>query len=300
VVSSSTSPVPVTGKSWALITPGALPLAWRRNTLFAVVLALSGASGVDAQTAAPRHAQVELVAENNTLEAGRVAWVGIGFALESGWHIYWVNPGDAGDPPHIEWHLPPGFRAGDIQWPVPVRLPTGPLIDYGYEGQVLLAVPLQVPADYKPGAPSVFAADVRYVICRDVCIPAKANVTLSMPSSAISTTEAAARRAQFREARARWPRPRPAGWEVKASDNGSQLVLSLETGRPEATATFFPLDQDQIDNAAPQVVAPTARGVRLTLHKADPSSKPTAVLKGVVVLAPDRAFEVAVPVTAER
>jgi thiol:disulfide interchange protein DsbD len=273
---------------------------WLSDTLFALALALSWSSTVDAQTAAQAHAKVDLVAENDSLEAGRVAWIGILFDLESGWHIYWVNPGDAGDPPHVEWNVPPGFRAGDIRWPVPARLPTGSLIDYGYEGRVLLAVPLQVPGGYKPGTPSPFTADVRYVICREVCIPAKAHVTLSIPSGNSALTETAARRELFHAARARWPKPLPAGWEIKASDTGSQVVLSIRTGRREAAATFFPLDQDQIDNAAPQVVAPAERGAQLTLQKVDPLSKPISMLKGIILLASDRAFEIAVPVTARR
>jgi DsbC/DsbD-like thiol-disulfide interchange protein len=273
---------------------------WLCGTLFAFALAASCASGVDAQTAAPTHAKVDLVAENDSLEAGRVAWIGMFFDLERGWHIYWVNPGDAGDPPQIEWNLPPGFRTGDIRWPVPARLPTGSLIDYGYEGRVLLAVPLQVPAGYKSGTPSRFTADVRYVICREVCIPAGAHVTLSIPSADSGPTETTARREVFRTARERWPKPLPDGWEVKASDNGSHVVLSIRTGRREATATFFPLNPDQIDNAAPQIVAPAERGAQLTLQKADPLSKSISMLKGIVLLAPDRAFDVAVPVTARR
>lgn len=290
MVCSCTSRLPVASRSWP----------WPCGTLFLMAVVWSCASWVDAQTAAPPHAKVELVAENNALEAGRVAWMGIGFDLESGWHIYWVNPGDAGDPPHIEWHLPPNFRAGDIRWPVPARLPTGSLVDYGYEGHVLLAVPLQVPPDYKPGTPSALDADVRYVICREVCIPARAKVALTFPSTAGAPADAAARRALFTAARARWPQPLPAAWEIHASDNGGHVFLSLQSGRPEATVTFFPLDPDYIDNAAPQVVAPAERGVRLTLQKADPSSKPLSLLKGVVVLAPDRAFEISVPVTAQR
>jgi DsbC/DsbD-like thiol-disulfide interchange protein len=123
---------------------------------------------------------------------------------------------------------------------------------------------------------------------------------LSIPSGHGEPTEIAARRELFRTARERWPRPLPAGWEIKASDTGSHLVLSIQTGRREATATFFPLDQDQIDNAAPQVVAPAERGAKLTIQKADPLSKPISMLKGIVLLGSDRAFEIAVPVTARR
>lgn len=270
------------------------------DTLWALALALSCVAGVDAQTAASAHATIDLIAEDSSLEAGRVAWIGLLFDLERGWHIYWVNPGDAGDPPEVQWTLPPGFRAGDIRWPVPARILTGALVDYGYEGRVLLGVPLQVPPEYTPGASSALAAEVRYVICREVCIPAKARVTLSIPSSAGAPTEPAERRDLFRATRERWPRPLPVGWEITATDSGDHLILSIQTGRREARATFFPLDRDQIDNAAPQVVAPAARGARLTLQKSDPLSKPIPVLRGIVALAPDRAFEIAAPVTPRR
>ena len=273
------------------------PTRWSYTTWFALALVLVYVRGVEAQTAAPAHAKVALVAEQKSVEGGRVAWVGVLFDLERGWHVYWVNPGDAGEAPQIEWNLPPGFRAGDIRWPVPARISTGTLVDYGYEGQVLLALPLQVPTGYKPATLPALTADVRYVICREVCIPARAHLSWSMSSDTIET---AARGELFRLARERWPKPIPAGWEIKASDDGRNFVLSIRTGQPETTATFFPLNPDQIDNAARQVVTPAERGAQLTLQKADPQSPSLSMLKGVVVLAGERAFEVAAPVVALR
>jgi thiol:disulfide interchange protein DsbD len=90
------------------------------------------------------------------------------------------------------------------------------------------------------------------------------------------------------------------GWTITATDNGRQLVLAIQTGQRETAATFFPLDSDQIDNAAPQAAAPVGGGVQLTLQKSDPQSKPPGVLKGIVVLAPDRAFAIAAPVVVVR
>ncbi len=63
--------------------------------------------------------------------------VGLYFKLEPGWHIYWKNPGDAGEPPHIQWTLPKGITVGPMQFPAPKRLPLGPLMDFGYEDEVL-------------------------------------------------------------------------------------------------------------------------------------------------------------------
>ena len=71
--------------------------------------------------------------------------------IRAGWHTYWINPGDAGAPTEIEWTLPPGWKAGAIQWPTPKRLPVGPLMDYGYEGKLWLLTTLTAPADAKAG-----------------------------------------------------------------------------------------------------------------------------------------------------
>ena len=83
---------------------------------------------------------------------GSTLYVALVQNIDTGWHTYWRNPGDAGEPTKITWTLPAGWRAGDIVWPAPKRLPVGPLMNYGYEGQALLPVPIEVPADAKVGA----------------------------------------------------------------------------------------------------------------------------------------------------
>ena len=114
--------------------------------------------------------------------------------MEPGWHVYWINPGDAGDPPRVKWEAPAGFVVGDFRWPTPTRLVTGPVVDYGYEGRVLLAAPVTVPASHKAGSAVPIAADIRYVICREVCISATARATL-----AGATVPAAERQARIRD-----------------------------------------------------------------------------------------------------
>jgi thiol:disulfide interchange protein DsbD len=265
-------------------------------------------SAQPAQSFAVSHAKVSLISEDNSLQAGHTSWIGVLFDMEKGWHIYWVNPGDSGEPPKIQWQLPAGFHAGDIHWPVPVRLGTGTVIDYGYQDRVLLPLQLDVPANYNPAKPVTLAADVRYLICREVCIPAKTQVTLAVPAAGGAAADAAPRRDTFRATRESWPKALPAGWKVQASDEGKSFVLDLETGSREMKAQFFPLEEDQIDNAAPQTVAPTARGLRITLKKSDQLVKPIATLKGVVVLGdngapgqtPNRPFEISAPVAARR
>jgi DsbC/DsbD-like thiol-disulfide interchange protein len=268
------------------------------QVLLVLTLAITCALGAGAQSFTQSHAKMTLLAEDGALKPGQTAWIGLYFDMEPGWHIYWVNPGDSGEAPRVQWDLPKGFRAGDIRWPAPVRLVTGSVIDYGYQGRVLLAVPLQVPADYKPGAPEKLAADAKYLICREVCIPAQAHALLLLrPANGATAADANATRRLFEDAREHWPKPLPASAKAVVSDQGKNFVLSLETGSPEAKASFFPLEEDQLDNDAPQSVTSVGTRIQITLKKSDQLHKPIPMLKGVVVFSPDRAYEVAAPVT---
>ncbi len=270
------------------------------RTLLSLTCLSAWTVGAAAQSFPVPQTKVELVAEENSLVPGRTVWIGLLFDLDKGWHTYWVNPGDAGAPPRVQWELPSGFRAGDIRWPVPTRLATGTLVDYGYEGRVMLAMPLQVPASYNPGTPATLAADVRYMVCREVCIPARAHPTLTIPSRSGPTSDAAARRELFAKARDQWPKAMPSDWKAHATDQGDHLVLSIETGSRESQAAFFPLRENEIDNASSQTVTPTNRGVQISLNKSSRLTGAISVLHGVVVLAPSRIIEIAAPVSRRR
>jgi len=263
-----------------------------------LLLGFAFATNAAAQSFTASHAKVSLVAENNALQPGKTAMMGVLFDLEKGWHIYWVNPGDSGQAPKIQWQLPAGFQAKEVRWPTPARLGAGKVIDYGYEGRVLLPVPIQVPASYQAAKPAMLSADIRYLICREVCIPAKAQASLSIPS-ANAGGEAAAREL-FHSTFENSPKPWPAGWKAQASDNGGFFLLSLETGMSELRAGFFPLEEDQIDNSAVQGITANPRGVMIKLKKSDQLQKPISALKGVVVLGPGRAFEFSAPLAGKR
>jgi len=277
-----------------------MPVSSRRFSLAwsIVLLGFAFTTVAAAQSFTTTHAKVSLVAENNSLQPGKTALVGVLFDLEKGWHIYWVNPGDSGEPPKIQWQLPAGFQAKEIRWPTPVRLGTGTVVDYGYEGRVLLPVPIEVPAAYPASKSVTLSANIRYLICREVCIPAKAQASLSIPP-ANAGGEAAAREL-FRSAFDNSPKAWPAGWKAQVSDSGAFFLLTLDTGTGEPRATFFPLEEDQIDNTAMQGIAATPRGVQIKLKKSAQLTKAITALKGVVVLGPGQAFEVSAPVAGKK
>ncbi len=77
------------------------------------------------------HGTVELIAENQSITAGHKLNLGLHFELEKGWHIYWVNPGDSGEPPRVTWQLPAGLAVVTKEWPAPRRLGVPSIVDFG-------------------------------------------------------------------------------------------------------------------------------------------------------------------------
>ena len=257
-----------------------------------------GAARADASPAASLHAKTQLIAEQDFIEPGQNLWLGLHFELERGWHIYWINPGDSGEPPKVQWRLPTGFRTGSIQWPAPQRIEDHSLVDYGYEGEALLMVRVQAPANLTAPEPVKFEVTLNWLVCREICIPEQADLALSLPVQKKEAGQQSHWQELFTRTRARLPKQAPRDWRITARSEKQQFLLDIETGSPEPQATFFPLEPNQIENAAPQELGRLARGVTLKLRKSDQLLKPLSRLKGVVELGSGRAFLVDVPALA--
>lgn len=259
-----------------------------RKILKAVCLGLICAGSCLAQSQSQaKHSRVELLSQ----PAPDGALIGVHFILEKGWHIYWINPGDSGQPPTLHWTLPAGASAGEIQWPLPERLQTSPTIaDYGYKDDVILLVPLRLPGK---NLRTDIALDAKWLICREVCLPDHAHLTLSPPAGQ------QARTAQlFARTRALLPRTWPPTWKANVESRKDDFVLTIISGRPPVHAEFFPLDPGQIDNAARQRLTTNSTGAKLVLKKSDLLLKPVPELRGVLVIN-NRAYQVRAPVIAQ-
>jgi len=241
------------------------------------------------------HGTVELVSEQQSILPGQTLHLGLHFRLEPRWHIYWINPGDSGEPPRLDWHLPAGLHAGAIEWPVPKRLPIPPLMDYGYEGEVLLPVRIEKTTGLAVGTTVTLAADMKAIVCREVCIPAKASLSLSLPVNAAPPREPSDVAPLFKTAMKALPKPTPAGWRATAKDLGDSFELTVNTGRTISQAWFAPLEPQVIENATPQKTASTKTGIRLILKKSDQLLKPVSRLRGILVL-PQSAYMIDAPV----
>jgi DsbC/DsbD-like thiol-disulfide interchange protein len=273
-----------------------LVLSWRSILRLAVCAMLAFAEHSHAQSPAETHIKLELISEQATAPPGQPLWIGVLFRLEPGWHIYWQNPGDSGEPPKVQWELPPGITAGPIRWPQPIRLGSGSVIDYGYEGQVLLMAPIEETSRRNATPIPRLSADVKYIVCREVCIPGKAHLMLAAPAGA---ADWAAWRALFEQTRTQFPKPVPASWKVTAAADKEHFMLTVQARPQVSSASFFPLEPSQIENSSAQDFARTRTGFRLTLKKSDQLTKPIAILRGLIVLGPHRAFEVAAPVASQ-
>jgi len=265
-----------------------------------VIAALLMCPVADAQPAPSRragapHVTVELIVDRDHARAG-TQWLGLRFTIEPGWHIYWQNPGDSGGPPEVRWQLPSGMMTSPIEWPVPRRIDVGGLVNYGYQDTVVLPVRLAVAAGV-PTSPAVLRATLRWIVCRDMCVPGAASIALTWPLDDLDRGAVASWSQAIAHARALVPQPAPPAWKASAVAGKNLLTLDLITGQREAAIVFFPLEVNQVDDSAPQVLTSLAGGVRLGLRKSGQLVKDPSALRGVVSFPDGRAFEITAPVS---
>jgi thiol:disulfide interchange protein DsbD len=267
----------------------------RFRLIFLMPLLLgAGANARAASSAADApHVRVELPVPGGNLYSGdKLNDAGLYFKLEPGWHIYWKNPGDAGEAPRVQWTLPAGISAGPMQFPAPKRLPLGPLMDFGYEGEVLFPLKLRVADGVKAGA-VVLHAKVDWLVCQNSCIPGKAelevrrNLTEGLPAIPYAPDPL------FKRYFGLLPKPLPAMFKAVFQPTPTGFRLTVETGRRELSAVFFPADQDILDNPAPQKFTATAKGFTLDLKKDANLASNLSQLKGVVEVSGRRAYDIA-------
>jgi thiol:disulfide interchange protein DsbD len=242
------------------------------------------------------HGTVNFDAEDQWITPGRQFYLSLLFRLEDGWHIYWVNPGDSGQPPRAQWRLPPGFTAGEFEWPAPKRFGASTIVDFGYDGTATLLVPIRAAASLKPNQQVQLGLALDVLVCREICIPGKAQLSVSLPIKSMSPEPDSRTRDIFAAARKTLPRMAPSDWSVEAIDANGIFILVASVGRKTGQAVFFPLNESEVDNAAPQRLDPTPRGFRLTLHKSELLLKPIHRLRGVLELSPNESYIIDAPV----
>ncbi|MEM9387021.1 MAG: protein-disulfide reductase DsbD domain-containing protein [Pseudomonadota bacterium] len=232
------------------------------------------------------HVTARLVADQHGYVSGQPLSVGLHFALIPGWHVYWRNPGDSGEPPYVDWQLPEGVEVGEIAWPMPERIDVGPLRNYGYEESVLFAAPLD-PGDRT--GPLTIRLEAAWLVCEELCIPEEGTFTLTLPPAMASSPGPDA--PLFGQARADTPIASPWPVRYRSTDGGIELELELAaaTAARINDAYFFPHEYGVVRHAGEQPWRNTPSGLRLTLPSGELGLASASPLVGVLVVEEDTA-----------
>ncbi len=228
------------------------------------------------------HVAVSVVGERPEAVAGAPLTVGVRFQLEEHWHVYWQNPGDSGEAPRLRWTLPEGWQAGPIAWPTPQRIPTGPLVNYGYEGEALLPVELTPPAGASGTAR--IALKATWLVCREDCIPGKHVFEFDLPVRPAGSEAAPLDPhwgPRFADAR-----QRPPPTAARFARDGDRLRLYLpDIDPPDGPAYLLAAEEGVVPpTAAVTVERPAEGGLLLAVALADTAPDPLDGLTGRVQL----------------
>ena len=215
------------------------------GVVLAAVTQATMAQGTLVQT---DHVRAEaLIHAPDGVAPGRTVWVGLQLTHQPGWHTYWKNPGDSGLPTTFKWQLPEGVSAGEAAWPAPKKIPYGPLANYGYEGTVVLPVPLTLSPSSSDFASLKVKFKASWLVCKDECIPEEGEFAIQVPAGSAATPHAAAFKGAFDAA----PKALPAGTSVRVEGGVLRFVV---TGLPASIAgkqlEFFSEAGDVVETAA--------------------------------------------------
>ncbi len=207
----------------------------------------------------PRYVTVNVIPEKDAIAPGETLAIAIEQIHHPEWHTYWKNPGDSGETTNVDWTLPAGFKAGDIEFPAPHRIAYGPLMNYGFSGEIVLLTSITAP-EKLPEGDLTFSADISWLVCKDICIPEFTKATLVLPVATQENPGVKTSPDLFAAARAALPQQKI--WQGMLEEQDQTLKISF-TPEPEFLPElrsakdffFFPEEWGILQNPAPQEIA---------------------------------------------
>ena len=248
------------------------------------------------------HTRVALLLSATAARPGETVMAAVRLQMDPGWHTYWRNGGESGGPTKIEWELPAGVTAGEIQWPVPEKFTMEGLTTYVYHDQAMLLVSLNLANDLKPG-PLELKAKVSWLECERVCLQGSDTVSAKLEIG--STTQPSTDAALFEAAKAKLPgsdqKLNPhATWEKPIDEKTRTAILEWSDPDKSDRADFYPDANDTFEISPNTENLPSTSGranVRLTVKKFE-GDWPKEIRGLLINKSGDRvqAFEATVPV----
>ena len=281
------------------------------NRLFYCILVLSGQLAYHlipsdelaaAPTARSAHVSVHLALSSQNLTPGNTIRAGFFFQIDEDWHIYWKNPGDSGQEVRVRWQLPQGLKGEGLDWPAPRRISSPPLMSYGYMNKVVLLSRIHVPPDLEAGRMVNIKADLKWLECKDICLPGKANLSLTLPvrKNARQKKMENTWTKRFAYAEGQIPPPfrsahlaetkgiQPNGKEslqptFRLDSDQIELLVPFKTLAQPTDAYFFPNKTGIIRHAQPQRFIQKKNKLKISIGR-DLRSPPPRQLEGILVL----------------
>ncbi len=262
-------------------------MRYMQRVLYAPLLymALAGLSCATAEDTSP-YSSALLIAEKTHIQSGEPFTLGIKISLDEGWHTYWRNPGDAGQPASVVWTLPDGFSAGEILWPFPHIVEESTVVSYGYENEVLLLIDMVPNNEISSGESVTLEGDVRWLVCSNICLPATATVRLRVRIRDESPSIDEEWISHFSEARSRLP-IETTGLVTRAwADSAGYVLDVLSPSLSSQTIEdvhFFVYDRDILVHGAQEISQIPDQGFRLILNRSPYADQRAERLEGVLV-----------------
>jgi len=249
---------------------------------------------------------VKLLLSHDVAKPGSTVMAGLALTMDDGWHTYWINAGEAGFATSVEWKLPKGVTAGQVQWPMPGKFTAFGSIGYGYHDKTILLVPLAIAADIAPGQATI-SGKVSWLECKELCIPRDQQVSaklviagtakLSADAAELDATKKKLPKADVRLAVKAW-------WDGAVKDDERTLLIELDAGQAGADADFFSMPSESFDvSPKSEVTASGAAKVRIkkTVTKYEgawPSELAGLAVRNLKDHGKTEAFEVKFPILA--
>ena len=118
---------------------------------------------------------------SEVVSPGGEVWVGLQISLVPNWHIYWKNAGEAGYPTTVQWTLPDGWNAGELQFPAPYLYAYEGMTGFALENNFTLLTRLKVPESFNSSERSAYTVNGSFnaLVCNDAsCLPYEKSFSL--------------------------------------------------------------------------------------------------------------------------
>ena len=226
-----------------------------------------------------QHIDASIHASTETPRPGATSRIAIRMTPESGWHGYWINPGDSGLPVEAVWRAPQGVRIGELQHPAPTLLELAGLASYVHKGAFTLLADLDVPPSIPRGTRLPIEVDLNWLACSDtLCVPERATLRLDL---ATGDGAAGSSRALVSAAEAALPRPGAARIAIARQGANWTFDVTGAQGLDPSSARLFPGDAGWFDAATPQR-ATRGQGGAIQITVPASGSAPPGDFSGVV------------------